>query len=108
MMDEIDPGQPFLWVNILGWREIFRDCQESRHPSLLPKLVRTHRTPTPKAFASQALGAKTKPTSDFRTLTSESVPADLASFVLFFQPAHQRLEVIHHCAGGDIFAGGFL
>ena len=24
MMDEIDPGQPFLRVNILRWREIFR------------------------------------------------------------------------------------
>jgi hypothetical protein len=24
MVDEIDPGQPFLWVNILRWREIFR------------------------------------------------------------------------------------
>jgi hypothetical protein len=37
MVDEMDPGQPFLWVNILRWREIFRDCQESRHPSLLQK-----------------------------------------------------------------------
>jgi hypothetical protein len=24
MMDEIDPGQPFLRVNVLCWREIFR------------------------------------------------------------------------------------
>jgi hypothetical protein len=24
MVDETDPGQPFLWINILRWREIFR------------------------------------------------------------------------------------
>jgi hypothetical protein len=24
MMDEIDPGQPFLRVNVLRWREILR------------------------------------------------------------------------------------
>jgi hypothetical protein len=24
MVDEIDPRQPFLWVHILRWREIFR------------------------------------------------------------------------------------
>ena len=36
------------------------------------------------------------------------VPADLAVFVLFFQPAHQRFEVFHHRAGGDIFAGSLL
>ena len=24
MVNETDPGQPFLWVNILRWREIFR------------------------------------------------------------------------------------
>ena len=36
------------------------------------------------------------------------VPADLAVFVLFFQPAHQRFEVFHHRASGDVFAGGFL
>ena len=27
MMDEIDPGQPFLRVNILRWREIFRTIE---------------------------------------------------------------------------------
>ena len=35
-------------------------------------------------------------------------PADLAAFVLFFQPAHQRFEVFHHRASGDVFAGRFL
>ena len=35
------------------------------------------------------------------------VPADLAAFVLFFQPAHQRFEVFHHRASGDVFAGSF-
>jgi RNA polymerase sigma factor (sigma-70 family) len=34
-------------------------------------------------------------------------PADLAAFVLVFQPRHGRLEVIHHRAGGDVFAGRF-
>jgi hypothetical protein len=29
MMDEIDPGQPFLRVNILRWREIFRVIETS-------------------------------------------------------------------------------
>ena len=29
MMDEIDPGQPFLRVNILCWREIFRVIETS-------------------------------------------------------------------------------
>jgi hypothetical protein len=38
----------------------------------------------------------------------ELLPADLAAFVLFFEPAHQRLEVFHHRARGDVFAGGFL
>ena len=36
------------------------------------------------------------------------VPADLAVFVLFFQPAHQRFEVFHHRASGNVFAGRFL
>ena len=36
------------------------------------------------------------------------VPADLAVFVLFFQPAHQRFEVFHHRASGNVFAGGLL
>ena len=35
-------------------------------------------------------------------------PADLAAFVLFFQPAHQRLEVFHHRPSGDVFPGSFL
>jgi hypothetical protein len=29
MVDEIDPRQPFLWVNILHWREIFRMIETS-------------------------------------------------------------------------------
>ena len=29
MMDEIDPRQPFLRVNILRWREIFRMIETS-------------------------------------------------------------------------------
>jgi hypothetical protein len=29
MMDEIDPGQPFLRVNIFRWREIFRMIETS-------------------------------------------------------------------------------
>src|SRR5438552_9191888 len=33
-----------------------------------------------------------------------SLPPDLPAFVLFCQPAHQRFEVIHHRAGGDVFA----
>ena len=36
------------------------------------------------------------------------VPADLAAFVLFFEPAHQRFEVFRHRASGDVFAGRFL
>ena len=36
------------------------------------------------------------------------VPADLPALVLFFQPAHQWLEVIHHRASGDVFAGSFF
>ena len=27
---------------------------------------------------------------------------------MFFQPSHQRFEVIHHRAGRDVLAGGFL
>jgi hypothetical protein len=34
----------------------------------------------------------------------ELLPADLAAFVLFLEPAHQRLEVFHHRASGDVFA----
>ena len=33
-----------------------------------------------------------------------SLPADMAAFVLFFEPAHQRFEVFHHRASGDVFA----
>jgi len=29
IMDEFDPGQPFLWVNILRWGEIFRMIETS-------------------------------------------------------------------------------
>ena len=36
------------------------------------------------------------------------LPADLAAFVLFFEPAHQRFKVFHHRASGDVFAGRFL
>ncbi len=36
------------------------------------------------------------------------LPADFAAFVLFLEPAHQRLEVFHHCASRDVFAGNFL
>jgi hypothetical protein len=63
--------------------------------------AKMHRTP-------KALRTKTKPTSNFRTLPSESIPADLPAFVLFFQPAHERLEVIHHRAGRDVLTGGLL
>src|SRR5438552_1195726 len=39
---------------------------------------------------------------------TELLPADLAAFVLVFQPGHERLEVIHHRARGDVFACGFF
>ena len=39
-------------------------------------------------------------------IRNRSLPANLAAFVLFFQPAHQRLEIIHHCAGRDVLASG--
>jgi hypothetical protein len=29
MLDEIDPGQPFLWIYVLRWREIFRMIETS-------------------------------------------------------------------------------
>jgi hypothetical protein len=29
MVDEIDPWKPFLWINILRWREIFRMIETS-------------------------------------------------------------------------------
>src|SRR6516225_4915317 len=35
----------------------------------------------------------------------DSFPADLAAFVLFFQPTHEGFEVFHHRARGDVFAG---
>ena len=41
-------------------------------------------------------------------IRNRSLPSDLPTFVLFLQPAHQRLEVIHHRVGGDVFAGRFL
>src|SRR5215813_2585756 len=43
-----------------------------------------------------------------RAGTRASLPADLAALVLFLQPAHQRLEVVHHRASGDVFAGRFF
>ena len=36
-----------------------------------------------------------------------SLPADLAAFVLFFEPAHKRFEVFHHRARGNVFADRF-
>ena len=29
IVNKINPGQPFLWVDVLGWREIFRMIQAS-------------------------------------------------------------------------------
>ena len=43
-----------------------------------------------------------------RAGTRASLPADLAAFVLFFEPAHQRFEVFRRRASGDVFAGRFL
>jgi hypothetical protein len=40
--------------------------------------------------------------------TTASFPVDLASFVLFLKPAHQRLEIFHHRASRDVVAGRFL
>jgi hypothetical protein len=40
--------------------------------------------------------------------TTALIPTDLASFVLFLKPAHQRLEIFHHRAIGDVFVGRFL
>jgi hypothetical protein len=77
-------GQPFLWINILRWREIFRDCQESGHPSLLPKFVRG-RIALQKRFARKLTDLQRL------TLPCELLPADLSAFVLFFQRAHERL-----------------
>jgi hypothetical protein len=73
--------------------------------------AKMHRTPTPNAFASPAHRDKDSADLQFplRTVdTTALIPADLASFVLFFEPAHQRLEIFHHRASGDIFAGRFL
>ena len=42
------------------------------------------------------------------TLLEISLPADLAAFVLFLKPTHQRFEVLHHRASGNVFAGRFL
>ncbi len=36
------------------------------------------------------------------------LPPDLAAFVLFFEPAHQRFEVFHHRASKDVFADSFF
>src|SRR6266487_4644169 len=35
-------------------------------------------------------------------------PADLAAFVLFFEPSYERFEVFHHCTRGNVFAGRLL
>ena len=42
------------------------------------------------------------------TLLEISLPADLAAFVLFLKPTHQRFEVFHHRASRDVFAGSFF
>src|SRR6266702_7771368 len=46
--------------------------------------------------------------SSFGAPSGRALPADLAAFVLFFQPTHERLEVIGHGAGGDVFTGRFF
>ena len=56
----------------------------------------------------KALRAKADLTSDFWTLMSELLPANLPAFVLFFEPGHQRLEIFHHRASGDVFSRRFL
>jgi hypothetical protein len=43
-----------------------------------------------------------------QSIFNGSLPADLPTLILFFQPAHKRLEVIHHCPGRDVLAGGLL
>ena len=74
------------------------------HMSLRAPLsdAKTHRaraTPPPRQNETDALT---------RNSDVELLPADLAAFVLFFEPAHQRFEVFHHRASGDVFAGSFL
>jgi len=46
-----------------------------------------------------------KPTHHF---PKDLLPADLAAFVLFFEPAHEGLEVFHHSTCRNVFAGRFL
>ena len=57
----------------------------------------------PSAIVQASSSEKPDPPSP-----KELIPADLAAFVLFLQPAHERLEIIHHRARGDVFAGRFL
>src|SRR5512133_3841626 len=37
-----------------------------------------------------------------------SIPSDLTALILLLQPGHQGLEVLHHGAGGEVLARGFL
>ena len=46
MMDNIDPGQPFLRVNIIRWREIFRMIETPSSNVDLIGVCRAHRSET--------------------------------------------------------------
>jgi len=54
------------------------------------------------AFVSSA---ELKDENAFGAPGGRALPADLAAFVLFFQPTHEGFEVFHHRARGDVFAG---
>src|SRR4029077_2622063 len=63
----------------------------------------SHRAKTSTKGDLQVAASAGKP-----PLLETLVPTDLAAFVLFLQPAHQRFEIFHHRASGYVFAGGFL
>ena len=68
-------------------------------------------TARPRAVGRQREGAPAPASSSAKTIylyQRRLLPADLAAFVLFLKPTHQRFEVLHHRASGNVFAGRFL
>jgi hypothetical protein len=75
--------------------------EDSRERKIDIHCLATDSSPPPQCFAQTA-------EDGFSVGENDSLPADLAAFVLFFQPTHERFEVIHHRARGDVFAGRFF
>ena len=69
IVDQADPGQPFLRVNVLGWREIFRMIETSSSKiDLIGAFVVLIRERRSTAITKRPPGSRIRPISVWRSL----------------------------------------